>query len=81
VTLGQRGGEKLGSGGRPIKIGETKRCRVCGLPNARNVAALPKGHSRQEHEALRVRPPSVPAIAPLPFDAPRLRTPRRWQRA
>jgi hypothetical protein len=61
-------------------LGEPKRCRVCGLPGARNRAGLPPDHTRAQHEALRpgARQPTVRIAA---FGAPRSTTPRRWQRA
>jgi hypothetical protein len=62
------------------RLGEFKRCRVCGLPGARNLAALPPGHTREEHEQLRVKPPSV-TLSSRAFDAQRSTSPRRWQRA
>jgi hypothetical protein len=66
---------------RAGKLGERKRCRVCGLPGARNMAALAPGHSRDEHERLRIKPLSVQPLARASFDAPRSTTPRRLQRA
>jgi hypothetical protein len=74
----------VASRARPSKLGEFKRCRVCGLPGARNRADLAPGHTREEHEqqrpAVKVKPPTV-RMARAPFDAPRSTTPRRWQRA
>src|SRR5436305_1201471 len=46
---------KVGRNPRAGKLGELKRCRVCGLSGARNVQALPPDHSREEHDRLRLR--------------------------
>jgi hypothetical protein len=43
-------GRELAQRGRKGRIGETKRCRVCGLEGARNQAGLRPDHSPQDHE-------------------------------
>jgi hypothetical protein len=44
------------------RLGQIKRCRVCGLSGARNMAQLPPGHSRKEHERLRVKPETAAGL-------------------
>jgi hypothetical protein len=48
-------GRELAQGTRMRRLGETKRCRVCGLEGSRNFAGLKPGHSRQEHQGWKLR--------------------------
>src|SRR6266542_3965575 len=38
------------------RIGESKRCSVCGLEGARNSATLGRAHSQEEHQRERLKP-------------------------
>jgi hypothetical protein len=46
-------GRELAQTSRVRRVGELKRCRVCGLEGARNFAGLRRHHTREEHTRAR----------------------------
>jgi hypothetical protein len=71
TLVGDAVGRQLAQTLRSRRIGEAKRCSVCGLAGARNLAGLKAGHSQQDHQHLRLkqptrtRPESAPERDPL----------------
>jgi hypothetical protein len=55
TLVGNAVGRQLAQTSRLRRIGETKRCSVCGLEGARNVSSLRRGHSVDEHQRQRER--------------------------
>jgi hypothetical protein len=55
ALVGELVGSELAQGAGLRRIGETKRCRVCGLEGARNEAHLPRGHSRADHQRYKLK--------------------------
>jgi hypothetical protein len=51
--VGEAVGHELARSTRLRRIGEPKRCSVCGLEGARNLATLGADHSQDEHELAR----------------------------
>jgi hypothetical protein len=56
ALVGEAVGHELARSSRLRRIGEVKRCSVCGLPGARNLAALGRDHSQEEHQLARAKP-------------------------
>jgi hypothetical protein len=56
ALVGEAVGQQLARASGMRRIGESKRCSVCGLEGARNSATLGHGHSLEEHQRERLKP-------------------------
>jgi len=54
-------GRELAQSGRMRRLGEVKRCSVCGLEGTRNQAELKPHHSQQDHQRWKLTPRAQPS--------------------